>query len=248
MKWLIIAVVFYGAWRLVPKRAAALVGDTLKLEWIRELQERHAERKAGEFPNLEELQRRFAVKVAAWSVVVCAFTLWLSWSLGEPYRYVFALMAGATNAGTMFRVTHHKRMVVLPLYLTLCRIQGNRWDPHSDPEKWLRVPQKEGRPITLRLPMDWHCGAMQQRAIREIVETRVPGRYKVEVLASKFRMVFRPETSSVIPAENPSQEAPSFTNVGVSDSEEEFEEAEEIEFDLGDFFKKPGKGEVGDPW
>lgn len=195
--WLTIFAVFWGAWKLVPKHLSSLTGDVLKLEWIRELQARSAERNKEGF-SPEEIQSKFSRRVGVLSVGLGVLMMLLLAFLPISIRAILATIGSVGFAVIAFRITRHRRHVVIPLYLTLCRIPGSRWDATRSPSLYLRIPKKSGKPLTVRLPMDWHAGPMQLREVESIVRSRVPGNWKVDVDAPRFLMKFHPVTTSVV--------------------------------------------------
>ena len=202
MTIIVIGAILFGLWKLGPRHFSNLGNDVLKLEWIRELQGRAKERASRTVPTAEELSMRFAARVTAGSVIVIAVCLWQLWTLGLAMAMCISVVISAGYAITCFRFTRRYRRVLLPLYLTLCQIPGSRWNAHHSARKWVSVPSTTGRPVRVRLPMDWHMGPMQQRMIQEIVTTRIPGNYTVEVDMGKFLMTFTPEIISVVNVEN----------------------------------------------
>jgi len=200
MRWFFVFGIMFALYRLAPKHISSLATDVLKLEWIRELQARGHERNRDSVTP-ESVTQRFARKAVAFSVIIGAACMWLISSWPWYMMLTLGTSVSVASVAVCFRFTRHRRLVVLPLYLTLCRLHGSRWDIGQNPSSFVRVPKKSGKPILIRLPMDWHAGPMQLRMIQEIVTARVPGEWSMDVDYSRFLLTFRPVTTSVVGVE-----------------------------------------------
>jgi hypothetical protein len=195
--WLGIGIVGYWIWKR-PGGIARLANDTLKFEVFKELRARGKERESREIPSIEEMEVKFTRGIIVACVSITVFSSILLWHLMGSSGIPIGLLISALYAVTCVKLTTHTRNVVLPLYLTLCRMPGARWNPRGKPTKWLRVSKDPGKPIYVRLPKDWHAGAMQIKMVEEIVKQRVPGEWKVTVNRPKFIMTFVPTAAIAV--------------------------------------------------
>jgi hypothetical protein len=215
--WIVMAIFAYWLYKR-PGGIARLANDTLKFEVFKELRARGKERESKEIPSIEDMEERFTRRLVASSVSLFAIFLWISWGIGTPWSVLIGMLPAALYATITWKLTKHYREIVLPLYLTLCRMPGARWNPRGKPTKWLRVSKDPGKPIYVRLPKDWHAGAMQVKMVEEIVKQRVPGEWKMTVNRPKFIMVFTPTAAIAVSVGEEMSRAPA--NVSLDKEEE----------------------------
>lgn len=234
MRWFVILGIILALYRLAPKHFSSLATDVLKLEWIRELQAKGHERNQASV-SPESVTEKFVRKAVAFGVMFGAACMWLTSSWPLFMQTIFGMTACVGSVAVLFRITRHRRLVVLPLYLTLCRMNGSRWDIDRNPSSYVRVPKKSGKPILIRLPMDWHAGPMQLRMIEEIITARVPGIWTMEVDYSRFLLTFRPVTTSVLAVEpfEMSSRVTTANPLDALDSEKDTEEYDEVVMEKG---------------
>lgn len=190
--WGLIAVVFV-LWAGRKFRPAHLGDDILKLEIFRHLRYRNA-RDAAEHMTYEDLEKRLWIQIgAAFVGCECMFLL-LTKSLADSW--IFSLTISTTLMTVLLVVfvkrSRTYRLITLPLFATLCRTPQARWDMRARPWNWVKVDLNKGR-VWIRLPKDWNATKPHLKAVQELVNTRVPGAWRMESDTQKFLLTFRRE-------------------------------------------------------
>lgn len=218
--WTIVisALIVFAIWKR-PGGIARLANDTLKFEIFKELRARGKERDSKSIPSVEDMEERFTRRIVAGTAVILAIFTAMLWHPLGPWALIVGSIPSASFAAILWRVTSHTRNVVLPLYLTLCRMPGARWDPRGKPTKWIRISKDPGKPIFVRLPKDWHASTMGVKMVEEIVKQRVPGEWKCRVDRPRFLMTFVPTGAIAVTVGDEQERSP----VPVDLEKEEFE-------------------------
>jgi hypothetical protein len=195
MKWLAFGVIIYAVWKLRPRH---LVKDLLEFEWIATLQQRR-----NMLPvSAEHVEQRFYRKLTAYTAAGFVSTLLIltasiAWTVAIPV----AAALSALGAVAVLKCTTLYRTTTVPLYLTLCGIQGARWNTHSPARRWVHVQSQAGmvQSVTILLPKDWNATKLAMAAVSGIVTSRLPGMTESKVELSRFRVTYtrKPEPKSV---------------------------------------------------
>lgn len=175
-------------------RPAHLGDDILKWEIFRHLRFKNAQDAAAHM-SYEDLEKRLWMQITG-AYVVCAFMCSLGLlSLGSSPIYALTISLILTTALLLVFVKRSRayRQTTLPLFATLCRLPQSRWDMRARPWHWIRYRPIQGK-LWIRLPKDWHATKLQLKAIQELVNARLPGRWIMSANTATFLIAFTRES------------------------------------------------------
>lgn len=183
--WVLLVLGVLGAWKLRPRHIG---NDVLKVEVFKWL---HGQIKRNEDVEYEQLERKWVLRFTGATFIVFGFTfLFLVNNLG-----ISTTNSGMTSLAIalIFALLYWKRSktfrtVTLPLYATLCRIPQARWDIRRSPRNWVKVDLNKGT-VLIRLPKDWHPTKPALTLIREMVNARLAGHWKLTPKTAEYLVV-----------------------------------------------------------
>lgn len=191
-------------------RPKDLLTKVFRVEEVEYLHRRNA-KEAKESFDLKRWNRRFTWRVSLYSSILSLMT----WTLLASYIPMAASAPAAASCGAVFwgtslRLFARYRTVTAPLYLTLSRVSGSRWDIMDSPMKWVRVWDDE---IRIRLPRDQHTTPIMLRQIQDLVTSRLEGQWTFSPDLPRFSLTFR--RSQPIPVSVTSSTEPPATKSAV---------------------------------
>lgn len=168
-------------------RPKDLLTKVFRVEEVEYLHRRNA-KEAKESFDLKRWNRRFTWKVSLYSSIFSMMT----WTMLTSYIPIVvsapvAVSCGAAFWATSLRLFARYRTVTAPLYLTLSRVSGSRWDIMDAPMKWVRVWDDE---IRIRLPRDQHTTPVMVRQIQDLVTSRLDGQWTMKADLPRFVLTF----------------------------------------------------------
>lgn len=175
-------------------RPAHLGDDILKWEIFRHLRFKNAQDAAAHM-SYEDLEKRLWLQITgAFVVSVFIFSLGIL-SLGSTLTFALTTSLILTMVLLLVFVKRSQtyRRITLPLFATLCRIPQSRWDMRARPWNWVKVDHRHGK-LYIRLPKDWHATKLQLKAIQELVNARLPGRWIMSANTATFLIAFTRES------------------------------------------------------
>lgn len=190
-------------WLLVIAGAAVLVfkyrprrfgDDVLKLELFRHLRYKNSA-DAALHMSYEDLEKRIWNKIYLSAVGVFALTYFGLVSvlkISNSLSLVVALMTGTALLLLSGRRSQTYRQIVLPLYVTLCRMQTARWDMRANASKWIRLDLSKGK-CWIRLPKDWNASKPSLKLIADLVNARLDGHWLMRDDTATFLLTFTRE-------------------------------------------------------
>lgn len=187
---LIPSVIVWAAWKLLRKPRRTLDG-LVKAELFNVLRHKASADKR-ETVSAERIERavRWRINLLGLTVfVLCFLTVGAVRSFTVPAFMIACGIATLCHFYAM-RSTHQYRTVLVPLYLTLCRIPSATWDPTARPKKWIQLPNRRYNDIVVRLPRDVHASRIMLGQIRDIVTSRVAGEWDMTTDTANFRVQF----------------------------------------------------------